>query len=639
MKKSFFKRISAIAVCGAMAVQGLAMNAAALYYFGGGVDIYNADYLHCDGSWTLPSNSNEGWWILSSVKESTKNITDTVGSGGNENNFTYKADSGSAKLELHSTRAGTVDGEEKTGTGSFSASASFSSPRNTKIVQDPLVVGSTTLSPEDSIYIDYNVSVGNGYSTLGEAGEAAVEMYFCTDDFYKEYIENTTNYDYLYKHSPSAFSFLWTWNNDSLCYFVNEGTTRDKNNFGALAKASLKGAHSADGTAVCKLGSGSIDPADGVGKTVWLVMESSVDYAAALSDSVGVAPYEDDAGELDFHETYYRAYKFIWVPAPEETPPEESSSPTFALCVGDDEIPIDKAKLTMTKTDQSYGTSLEVENGFQFDFSGIPIGEYDIEVEMDGYIPFYGTCTIKKDKHDFLVPMTPLGDANDDGAVTVTDISLTAAHVKGNRPLEGKKLDAADTNRDGTVNVADISAIAAQVKGIKKIGSSSSSSKQDGNSGFSAQEEAMQYSTDEVPSFDEFDWCYGQNGMISSMPSDAERITDPFGWSGGWKCIIVYTGLSDSNGRELANVTMTVSNSGIMMDAFWRFWEEEMEIIPEEGSTSLTGSTYGNGFKAGNGGSLEFVMTDLYKKNGKEYGIGVLKMDNEDIGYVGMVRK
>ena len=61
------------------------------------------------------------------------------------------------------------------------------------------------------------------------------------------------------------------------------------------------------------------------------------------------------------------------------------------------------------------------------------------------------------------------GDVNSDGKVNVTDVSKTAAHVKGIKSLDSAGKSKADVNGDGKVNVTDVSKIAAQVKGIKKL--------------------------------------------------------------------------------------------------------------------------------------------------------------------------
>ena len=68
-----------------------------------------------------------------------------------------------------------------------------------------------------------------------------------------------------------------------------------------------------------------------------------------------------------------------------------------------------------------------------------------------------------------LRPVTA-GDVNGDGTVTVTDISLMAAHIKGIKSLDEVQLLSADADGSGTVNVTDISLTAAQGKGIKVIG-------------------------------------------------------------------------------------------------------------------------------------------------------------------------
>jgi hypothetical protein len=67
------------------------------------------------------------------------------------------------------------------------------------------------------------------------------------------------------------------------------------------------------------------------------------------------------------------------------------------------------------------------------------------------------------------VPKAVKGDVNGDGNINVTDISKTAAHVKGLKKLTDEEKELADVNNDGIVNVTDISKIAAHVKGLKKL--------------------------------------------------------------------------------------------------------------------------------------------------------------------------
>ena len=61
------------------------------------------------------------------------------------------------------------------------------------------------------------------------------------------------------------------------------------------------------------------------------------------------------------------------------------------------------------------------------------------------------------------------GDVNGDGSVTVTDISLMAAHIKSKKDLDEASRTYADVNFDGIINVTDISAVAAYVKGVREL--------------------------------------------------------------------------------------------------------------------------------------------------------------------------
>lgn len=64
-----------------------------------------------------------------------------------------------------------------------------------------------------------------------------------------------------------------------------------------------------------------------------------------------------------------------------------------------------------------------------------------------------------------------LGDVNGDNDINVTDIAVTASHIKGIKALDENGIKAADVDKSGEVNVTDISKIAAHIKGIKALGS------------------------------------------------------------------------------------------------------------------------------------------------------------------------
>lgn len=64
------------------------------------------------------------------------------------------------------------------------------------------------------------------------------------------------------------------------------------------------------------------------------------------------------------------------------------------------------------------------------------------------------------------------GDVNSDGRIDVTDISLTAAHIKGIKAMSASQQKLADVDSNNRINVTDISIMAAHIKGIHSIGSS-----------------------------------------------------------------------------------------------------------------------------------------------------------------------
>ena len=61
------------------------------------------------------------------------------------------------------------------------------------------------------------------------------------------------------------------------------------------------------------------------------------------------------------------------------------------------------------------------------------------------------------------------GDVNADGKTDVTDIVVTAAHIKGIKALDGEAAVRADVDGDGKINVTDIAMLAAHIKGIKAL--------------------------------------------------------------------------------------------------------------------------------------------------------------------------
>ena len=114
-----------------------------------------------------------------------------------------------------------------------------------------------------------------------------------------------------------------------------------------------------------------------------------------------------------------------------------------------------------------------------FSLYNIKPGKYTVEISdeklRDLYTVSNNKFTVKntQDLQSFNFKIVSkgfkLGDVNGDGCITVTDISLTAAHINGRRALSADEKKRADTNRDGAITVTDVSKIAAHVKGVKAI--------------------------------------------------------------------------------------------------------------------------------------------------------------------------
>ena len=61
------------------------------------------------------------------------------------------------------------------------------------------------------------------------------------------------------------------------------------------------------------------------------------------------------------------------------------------------------------------------------------------------------------------------GDANGDGAISITDYTLVRLHILGLKPLEGTSLVSSDVNLDSNVSISDYSLIRLDILGLKLI--------------------------------------------------------------------------------------------------------------------------------------------------------------------------
>ena len=154
-------------------------------------------------------------------------------------------------------------------------------------------------------------------------------------------------------------------------------------------------------------------------------------------------------------------------------------------------------------------------------------------------------------------------------------------------------------------------------------------------------EEAMSMSTYDRPGFDEFEWCFGQGGLVYEAPAGAEMITDPLGYTGGWKAMVIYnpTNSAGTFMRELDNIDIGVYDDSCIITIDWyQMQTDGSESYSEEDleDTSFFGSVTDTGLYAS--GDAEISINSLWKQDGKQYALGAIVTSDGLPAYLAMVR-
>ena len=199
-------------------------------------------------------------------------------------------------------------------------------------------------------------------------------------------------------------------------------------------------------------------------------------------------------------------------------------------------------------------------------------------------------------------------DINGDGVVTVTDISLLAAHVKGIRELRDKALVRADMSGDGRVDVSDIIVLAYTVKGGKDPIMEIKVETKDRPTGADIIERALFLA----------EWCpeYSNNRRYDYSDMSNEAVT---------RNII-------KNGLDCSELVMyTLATLGISTEGFWGsdidYWKQVADGQPfpfTEQYHGIPNSTHGWNT---NGMNLDGINSDVYwvMNDGEKQKINVLK--------------
>ncbi len=159
--------------------------------------------------------------------------------------------------------------------------------------------------------------------------------------------------------------------------------------------------------------------------------------------------------------------------------------------------------------------------------------------------------------------------------------------------------------------------------------------------------EITKYHTEEKPEMEAFDWFYGQNGVVESVPEGAEEITDIAYIIGGWKCLMDYNPSDESsNMKELDNADISLSNSKVKMTL-----KGYKLVMPgDSGTFSVDGDDpeevlgdWDNGKVSLDTGSMVIKIEHFYMMKDadgteRQYGVGKLYAGDLDFGYIALVR-
>ena len=161
-----------------------------------------------------------------------------------------------------------------------------------------------------------------------------------------------------------------------------------------------------------------------------------------------------------------------------------------------------------------------------------------------------------------------------------------------------------------------------------------------------AKAEAASYSTNDRPTFSEFDWCAGQFGLVTAPPPNAEVIDNYYATGGGWKSMTVYedtTGVGTT--REIDNIDIFFDGNRVTMTVDWYYVEppySEAYYMDEGSVTQFTGAVNGSVIHTAadvNGSTVTIDLYSFWRADGKQYALGTLYLPDGSSNYLALVRK
>lgn len=223
-------------------------------------------------------------------------------------------------------------------------------------------------------------------------------------------------------------------------------------------------------------------------------------------------------------------------------------------------------------------------------------------------------------------------------STTETLVTTTAAPTEA---TETEQVTTEETTATTTVTTATTAETTTQPVTTTQSGLSDDSA---------AKSEAAFYSTRNRPTFDEFEWCYGQNGLIMTPPEGAELIDNYYALGGGWKDMIIFEDTKDiGSTREIDNIELFFDGDRVTLTVDWYYAEppySEPYYYDDSDITQFTGSVNKN---LGNtemhttanisGDVVTIDLHTFWRADGKQYGFGTLYLPDGTSNYIALVRK
>ena len=149
-------------------------------------------------------------------------------------------------------------------------------------------------------------------------------------------------------------------------------------------------------------------------------------------------------------------------------------------------------------------------------------------------------------------------------------------------------------------------------------------------------------STRERPAFDEFEWCFGPEGVIYDIPGGMEEIDDISTCTGGWKALVIYnpTNKAGTYIRELDNFTILIADGKAEVIVDWYLMDIDTgESYSEEDleDTTFTGQVQDGEIYA-LAGDAAMTINRFWTDGEKQYATGMIDLGDGTYAYAGLVR-